>query len=122
MTIGSAFVSGSGPGVADTNTIDFPSGDHATRSPTWGSGLLEPTTSAIGVAPLPSALATISAFFPSPVRPMNARRAPSRDHRGAEPSSAPRHFSARPDAMSAVQISDHGGPGRLLFVTYTEDA
>src|SRR5262249_31243456 len=110
-------MSGSGPGVADTKTIDFPSGDHAKRSPTWGSGLLDPMTSAIGVAPPPSAFATMRPPLPSSVRPMNARRDESRDHRGADPSSAPRHFAARPDARSAIQISVHGGPGRALLMT-----
>ena len=117
MTIGSPSMSGSVDATAETNAIDLPSGDQASRSPSWGSGLLEDITSAIAVAEVPSRLATSTPIFPSPVLPMNASRDPSFDQRAFEPSSAPGQWAAWPPAESATQICVHGAPIRSLFTT-----
>src|SRR6187200_389872 len=83
MTIGSPFAPAvSGPGVAETNAIRLPSGDHAGLVLLPGSGAFVPTTSASSLAPLPSGLAITRPLF-SPTRPWYAINCPSGDQWGS---------------------------------------
>src|SRR5437870_2153228 len=82
MTTGSPVAdSVSGPGVADTNAICLPSGDHTRASPAPGSGWFVLIVGARNVASLPSGRITMTPDF-SPSEPRNASHLPSGDQRG----------------------------------------
>src|SRR4029453_667360 len=92
MTIGSPFAAAvSGPGVAETNAIRLPSGDHVGLVLLPGSGAFVPATSASSLALLPSGLAITRPLF-SPTRPRYAIHWPSGDQCGSsdESLSAPK--------------------------------
>src|SRR4029450_13829126 len=83
MTIGSPFAAAiAGPGVAETNAIRLPSGDHVGLVLLPGSGAFVPATSASSLALLPFGLAIPRPLF-SPTRPRYAIHWPSGDQCGS---------------------------------------
>src|SRR5213592_623014 len=121
ITMGSPAASAvSGPGIALTKAIDFPSGDQLISRPVLVRALLfVPWMSAIHDGIEPSALAMIRPDFPS-MLPTKASERPSGDHAGCEP----RVFSSPtrddlPVESSRSHSWEAGGPGpSLLLIVY----